>query len=367
MTRKSPREFAFHLSVLLALLLPGVSRAQDAQQPPPHAASPAPPAASQSQSSPQAAQGPVIRVPVNVVVVPVTVKDRSGHLVPDLHRDEFRIFEDNVEQKIDRFVAEAFPLSMVVLVDNDLKDKDATQVENSLRAIVAGMSARDEAFVCRFDQFFHEGKGFTTDQDKLITELKRTRLDSEPSVGPAGGPFNGPTINNQPAPGAPPVQESTRIIKGESTKALDDAVYNAAQLLRDRGRERRKIIVLISDGKNGRKFNTNSYDTAVRELLRYNISVYSIAAGGAFFDRKFSRLIDYAHDSGGDVYFGVKTKAFEQLYSRVTEEARNQYTLTYSPSGTDRGKEYHSIEVRVTREHLNIIAREGYYNSGVPR
>jgi Ca-activated chloride channel family protein len=363
MTMKYLREFAF-LASLMLLSVPSALRAQDSQQPAPPAVSTAPPVVPQSQKS---QKPPDIRLPVNVVVVPVTVKDRSGRLVPDLHRDEFRIFEDDVEQNVENFIAEAFPLSMVVLIDDDLKSRDAKQVENSLRAIVGGMSTRDEAFVCRFDQFFHPGKGFTTDQDKLLTELKRTHLDTEPSTGPAGGPFNGPSINNQPAPGAPVIQESTRIIKGETTKALDDAVYSAAQLLKDRGRERRKIIVLISDGQNGKKFNNNTYGNTVKELLRYDISVYSIAAGSAFFDRKFSRLIDYSHDSGGDVYFGVKTKAFEDLYARVTEEARNQYTLTYSPRGTDRGKDFHAIEIRVTREGLNIIAREGYYASGITR
>jgi hypothetical protein len=57
----------------------------------------------------------------------------------------------------------------------------------------------------------------------------------------------------------------------------------------------------------------------------------------------------------------------EELYSRVTEEARNQYTLAYSPSGTDRSTEYHSIEVRVKREGLTILTREGYYAGATPR
>src|SRR5262245_19462391 len=52
-----------------------------------------------------------ITVNSNLVILPVTVKDRSGNLVPDLRRDEFRVFEDNVEQNIDVFTAEAFPLS----------------------------------------------------------------------------------------------------------------------------------------------------------------------------------------------------------------------------------------------------------------
>ena len=85
-----------------------------------------------------------------------------------------------MEQRIAYFSNEAFPLSMVVLIDNDLKVKDAEEVAGSLKAILAGMSAADEASICRFDQFFHEGHGFNANQDKLLTELKRTELDTEP-------------------------------------------------------------------------------------------------------------------------------------------------------------------------------------------
>ena len=73
----------------------------------------------------------------------MTIKDRSGNLVPDLKRDEFRVFEDNVEQQITFFTVEAFPLSLVVLIDNDLKSKDANQVEPSLRSIVGGLAPYD--------------------------------------------------------------------------------------------------------------------------------------------------------------------------------------------------------------------------------
>src|SRR5439155_27228174 len=147
------------------------------------------------------------------------------------------------------------------------------------------------------------------------------------------------------------------------TKALDDAVYAAAQLLKDRDpeRQRRKIIFLISDGVNGPKFNVNNYDTVLKELLRYNITVYGIGVGSAYFERRFERLSKYAHDTGGDVYYGLKRRAMEELYSRGTEEARNQYTLAYAPSGTDRGPEYHPIEGRLKPEVLNSVTREGDY------
>jgi len=304
---------------------------------------------------------------VNLVVLPVTVKDSSGNLVPDLTRDEFRVFDDSVEQKVSIFTIEAFPLSAVVLIDNDLKNKDSEMVEQSLKSIVGGLSTADEAFVCRFDTNFHPGKGFTKDQDKLVTELKRVRLDSETDVmGPdPGGPFGaGATINGQNVSGGPATPTSTKILKGQTNKALDDAMYEAAQLLIGRGRDRRKIIFLISDGQNA-KNNKYKYETVVQELLRYNISVYSLGVGSGFLNRKFTRLQAYAHDTGGDVYYAAQRNSLEELYSRVTEQARNQYTLAYAPQGNDKTKDYHSVEVRVKRAGLNILTREGYFSAQI--
>jgi VWFA-related protein len=385
---KSPRKTDFRNLALaslsaVALAWPASLIAQDPPQAPvpkvakdptlsppqvkPQEAHPVEPANPQNPSDSQT----TLRVNVNFVVLPVTVKDGAGRLVADLTRSEFRILDDNVEQRLEFFSAEAFPLSVVVLLDNDLKSKDSEQVESSLSAIVAGLSANDEAFVCRFDTNFHPGKGFTRDQDKLLTELHRTRLSTDrPDAPPAAadGPYSGPTINGQSAvsPGAPAPFPATAVIRQKSTKALDDAVYEASQLLKDRGRDRRKIIFLISDGENG-KTNQNTYGNTVKELLRYGISVYSLGVGGGFYERKFSRLQSYAHDSGGDVFYAAKRNSLEALYSRVTEQARNQYTLGYNPRGNDRTKDYHTVEVRVRREGLDVRTREGYYSATGPR
>jgi VWFA-related protein len=331
---------------------------------------PAPPSPSQDPPPPDAPRlseaRAKITVNANLVVLPVTVKDRAGRLVPDLGRDEFRIFEDNVEQKIDVFTEEAFPLSMVILIDNDLKKNDAKQVEDSLAAIVGGLSTLDEAFICRFDQFFHPGKGFTSDQDKLLTELKRTKLDSKSAALPPGGPFSGPNINGHAPDGSPSVAPATIAIGAQPTKALDDAVFGAAELLKNRPRNRRKIIFIISDGVNGgKKYNTNTYDNTVKEVLGHSISVFGVGVGSAFYDRRFERLSEYAHATGGDVYYAAKHESLEALYSRVTEEARNEYTLAYMPRETNRAKDYHDVEVRVRREGLTILTRNRYYTGGV--
>jgi VWFA-related protein len=386
---KSPRKTALGASVALLLAPLAYVAAQNPVKPPkpnPDSQQPAP-----TQPAPQIPSAPAnqpgenpprmsdtqarITVNSNLVILPVTVKDRSGELVPDLKRDEFRVFEDNVEQHIDMFTAEAFPLSMVVLIDNDLKDKDAEKVQASLLAILGGLSTEDEAFICRFDQFFHPGKGFTSDQDKLSKELKRTSLDTEADVAPPSPPFNGtPSINNHSAIDDSAIDKGAQAIKGQPTKALDDAVFAAAMLLHDRPRSRRRVILLISDGVNGgRKFNKVTTEDVIKALLAENISVYSIAVPTAYLERKISPidkerspLIRYANHSGGEVYHATKEQSFEEFYSRLTEEARNQYTLAYVPRGTDRNADYHAIEVRVKREGLDIKTRDGYYSGAVP-
>src|SRR5215470_1894122 len=290
---KSPRKrtlFTVVIALLPALVL--FSVATFAQDPPPAPVPKVPqdqtppgPAPKQQPGQAVPAQQPtdaqsIIKVNVNYVVLPVTVKDSTGRLVADLSKEEFRVLDDNVEQRIEFFSAEAFPLSAVILLDNDLKAKNAEQVESSLSSIVAGLSTNDEAFICLFDSNFHPGKGFIRDQDKLVTELHRTKLDRnrpDASVPVDSGPFSGPTINGQSPTGvgAPPPAPSTRVIREKTTKALDDAVFEASQLLKDRGRERRKIIFLISDGENG-KTNKYNYEVTIKELLRYGISVYTI-------------------------------------------------------------------------------------------
>jgi len=367
MTMKCPRKSLLLGAALAGLLTAANGLAQIPAPAGPPAAPPANPTAQSTQEKSATEPGPQTRITTTTttVVVPVTVKDKAGNMVAGLRRDDFRVFQDKIEQKIDKLSVDAFPLSLVILIDNDMKQKDSDQVDASLPAILAGMSLSDEADLCRFDQFFYPGKGFTKDQDTMLKQLKRAKLDSQPSVGTPGGPFNGPSINGAPAPGAQNQDPSLIAIKGQSTKALDDAVYEAAELLKDKPKERRKVILLISDGKNGAKFNTHKYDEVRNELLRYDISVYSVATGSSYFDRKFTRLVEYSSDTGGDVSYGAKAETFENFYSQITDQARNQYTLYYSPKG-DPGLSYHAIEVRVEREGLNVLARKGYYG-GTPQ
>jgi Ca-activated chloride channel family protein len=303
-----------------------------------------------------------INVNSNLVILPVTVKNHFGDLVPDLQQQDFRIFDENVEQTISVFTAEAFPLSLIILVDDDLKSKDAARVAPSLRAITGGISANDEVMVCRFDLSFYPGAAFTSDLDQLWAALTDAQRHSGPSTaGPV--PFVTPPTTHSEGVGESkkqaPVNPGAR-----PTKALDDAIYSSADLLRDRGSTRRKMILVISDGVNGPQFNKFTYPETVEALLRDNISVYSLAVGNSLIKRKFARLADYANDTGGDVYYASDTRAIERLYSQITEQARHEYTLAYIPSDVKQsGSAYHKVEVRVAREAVTVKTRQGYYVS----
>ena len=320
-----------------------------------------PAAAAQQPAAPQDDPRARIRATVELVVVPVTVKNAQGRLVGDIRLDEFRIFEDNVEQKVSLFSVEPFPLSAVVLLDDGLKLKAAEQVQATMRTIAGGFGALDEVAIARFDILFEPVSDFTSDPDKVFDQFKRIQL-ARSFPGQAGGPMtSNPRVNTAQPPDLQGVRnQTTQVLSGTPNKNLDDAIYSAGEMLRDRPREHRKIIFLISDGRNSRN-NTYSFSDTVRLLLTSDISVFAINIGEGALAPIGNVPAKYARATGGDVFYASSRADLERLYSLITEEARNQYTLGYVPQDTDRRAEYHAIEVRVRRSGLTLLAREGYY------
>ena len=366
------KEKLLTLGIVLLLSIPAPIRAQlpRGQQAPP----PAPPG---GQSAGQQAP-PIIRSKVNQVIVPVTVKGGQGQLVGDLQKDDFRVFADGIEQKILQFTSEPTPLSAVVLIDNDLAQKQAEQVQKSLTTISAGFGPSDEAALVTYSEYPTTVAEFSANNDELFTHLKRLQIGSH-SVSVNGGPTNsGPIINgnvsptNAPATGVGlPTHGSDRY---QTYTDLDDALYAAAGMFKNSQANRRKIIFLISDGSNSRQ-NKHTFNETLRTLLNNDISVYSISVshsvpvpvGKSLVEHGLAEIQKYATQTGGDAFYGAKQEELERLYADVTEEARNQFTLTFQPIGVDASHDYHPIEVRVRRPGLSILTREGYYDSGVGR
>ncbi len=329
-------------------------------------------ASAQSQANPPGPPElvPQQRVITRTVIVPVTVKDSSGQIVAGLEKDDFRLFSDGVEQKIAGFSSDARPLSTVVLIDDDLPDRAVAQVQKSLEAIAGGFGPSDEVALVTYDQYPNLVFDFSTNNDQLFTQLKRLELGSHPTQTISDPTTAGPFINGQPVPTATgmPQHGSKR---SQSYDSLDDAIYAAGEMLRSRPRDRRKIIFLISDGSNS-KNNHHTFDETLRMLLEADVSVYSISVtrsvpfGRSIAQHGIASIDKYASQTGGDTYYSSKDADLERLYSDVTEQARNEYTLTfYPPTAANTGKDFHSIEVRVERPGLNLTARSGYYESAI--
>ncbi|HWZ54452.1 MAG TPA: VWA domain-containing protein [Verrucomicrobiae bacterium] len=307
---------------------------------------------------------------VSLVVVPVTVKNSAGELVTDLERGDFRVFEDGIEQPIAVFSADAVPLSAAILIDDDLKTSTAEKVQKTLETLAGAFAATDEVSLWRFDEVPEQvSEDFIGDNDKLLTSLKHVDLSSS---FPGSGSYTmtaGPRVNTAQPPGPATIPAEAQ--GHPNTKHIDDAIYAAAEQLQDRPHDRRRIIFLISDGQNA-KNNTHKFDETKKLLLSQDISVYAVGVGEANLNRGITFLgnnvlAKYAHATGGDIFYGgVSREHLEELYARVSEQARNQYTIAYSGAHTDRTKEYHTIEVRVRRPGLSLLTRDGYYLNATP-
>ena len=187
MTRKF---LVLGIAFFVAASLNGLIGAQSQSTPPPPAPPPQGTTGTSTSQQSAAGQGDArsrITVRSDLVIVPVTVKDSQGRLVGDLQKDEFRVFEDDIEQQILLFTSDPFPLSAVVVVDDDLPQKAGEQVQKSLATISAGFGPNDEVAVVTYDAFPTTVADFSFNNDQLYTLLKRLQLGSHSTAIVTGG------------------------------------------------------------------------------------------------------------------------------------------------------------------------------------
>jgi VWFA-related protein len=312
------------------------------------------------------------KVTTNFVIVPVTVKDNDGHLVDDLLPKDFTVFEDGKKQDLKLFIVDPFPLSAAVVLDIGMPDTAVQKINQTYAALAGAFSPYDEVSLYTYSSTVSQVTDFSAAGEKLTAVLNRMKLERGRNNGAPvmNGPLGpqGPTINGIPVerPGAQP-----NIAPPKDVRVLNDAVLRAALDLSKRDRARRKIIFIISDGREyGSKV---SYSDVMKVLLSREIQVYAIGieASAIPIYSKLEKihlphygygdiLPRYAKATGGDIFSEFNRDNIEVAYNRATIEARNQYTLGYqtraTPSSTRR-----DIEVRVDRPGLKITAKTGYY------
>jgi len=340
---------------------------------------PPPPGSQQIKTIPpgQAAQAPgsgvdelyKLQVNVNFVSVPVTIKDHEGHLVGGLLQKDFSILEDGVPQKITFFTSDPFPLSTALVIDVGLPETTLKKVSQTYSALTGAFGPFDNTAVYTYGNSATKQSDFGNAQ-RLSIALNRIRDIQGNTPGPVqlGGPFgSGPTNNGKPVdPGRLQVNTPSR-----PNAVLNDAILMAAQDLSHQSRESRKIIFVVS---NGREYGSRaSYEQVLKVLLTNNIAVYAIGVDSAAMPvyhelgkvhiptQGYTDILPkYANATGGDVLNEMSRESIESAYQQITLQARNQYNLGYNTVQSPSSK-YRDIEVRVKRPGLSVTAKHGYY------
>ncbi len=306
-----------------------------------------------------------IRTRVDLVVVPVTVKGAKDRLITGLTKDDFILMEDGQRQTITNFTTDPVPLSAVILVDTGLSAGSLSKVQQTFPALAGAFSEFDEVALYRFDKFVAKVLDFSRDSVALETSmktLKDIKGDPMPYQPPPGGPFSvpGPVINGRA------VVPAGQVAAGSSAppkkiKVLNDAVFAAASDLKRRETNRRKMVLIISDGYN--EGSDHSFDDAVKSLLENGVEVYAVGVEQSFLTKPFSVLNRYAAVTGGDTYSAGSIQNIEQSYNTAAEAARNQYVLGYISRNKVQGvlPIFRDIQVTVAKAGFETLHRKGYY------
>jgi len=305
---------------------------------------------------------------VSFVTVPVTVKDPDGKLVEGLLANDFSIFEDGVQQKLTFFTSDPFPLSAALIIDQGLPDPTLRKIGQTYSSLGGAFAPFDEVAVFTYGNTVNQRQDFG-DTRRMEIALHRLSDEAGQNAGASvvGGPFgSGPSTNSKPPVGTNPV-----ITPRPEYHVLNDAILTAAQNLAHRSPTSRKIIFVISDGK---EYGSRaSYAQVLKVLLTDNIIVYAIGVDTAAMPIYgkvakaripgfgYSNILPrYVNATGGDVLDEFSKESIERAYGEITMVARNQYTLGYNTTQRPSSN-YRDIEVRVKRPGLLVSAKHGYY------
>jgi len=317
---------------------------------------------------------PKFVVKVNFVQVPVMVRTPDGRPVDGLLPKDFTVLENGKPQTLTYFTSDPFELSVAVVLDIGMADVALQKINQTYTALVGAFSPYDEVALYTYSSTVSQVSDFTGKPGKLTAVLNEMKLVRGHANGPPvlGGPLGpeGPTVNGLPV-GGPPVQPV--YTPPREAHVMNDAILRAALDLSKRERTRRKVIFVISDGRE--MGSRASYSGVLHLLQTRDIQVRAVVVDNGALPgfkqlEKFhlpdqgrtNNLAKYVKATcGASPLPELSRNAIEEAYAQITSEARNQYTLGYSPKPVTGASAYRAVEVQVHRKGLKVAAKDGYY------
>ena len=324
-------------------------------------------------------QAPPISVDVKLVSMLATVRDKHGHLVSKLTKDDFVLEQDGHPQTITYFAQESdLPLTLGLLVDTSMSQRRVLDQERSASHDFLDQVLRedkDKAFVIHFDYEVELLQDLTSSRKKLDASLDQLGAPAFSQASSGGSNGGGHGSHG----------------RGGGGTLLYDSVYLASNELMKK-QQGRKALIILSDGVDrGSKVSLQeSIETAQRaDTLVYSIlfadkegygngggfggphggggGVGGLGGGGHHRYPEESRpdgkkiLEQISRETGGRFFEVSKKQPIDQIYTAINEELRNQYSLGYVPDKADAAVGYHKIHLTVKQKDAIVQTRDGYY------
>ena len=288
-------------------------------------------------------KGYAIRANTTLVSVPVLASDVSGRYVSGLNLEDFHIYEDGVEQKIDGIRSEAAPYQAALLIDISRSTGFArADIEAAALEFVAGLRSNDSLMSISFGNRVYVDTEFTMDKALLRSAIKEAGARA-----------------------------------GNSSSSKKTRLYDSVDMTiteRLQGVSGRKAILLFSDGIDigSRLASAESTLARIEEadvlvyVVRYDTQVPRpgdrFARDGFAIARKSGSdyLQKMALHSGGKIIDASTSSTLREAFAIISDELRNQYTLYYYPQNPSNDGELHQIRVAVDKPGIKLRFRTGY-------
>jgi len=271
----------------------------------------------------------VFKKKVEEVVLRAIVVDPQNHLISNLNRDAFNVYEDGRAQKMTSFRQENVPLALGILIDNSGSMRPKRQkVNEAALNLVRSSNPRDEVFVVNFGEEYYLDQDFTDDVAKLKVALDK--------------------------------------VETRGSTALYDAIVASAAHIRQDTRIQKRVLLVVTDGRDNA--SQESLDEAVQQLARTDGPVVYVVAFVDETKRASSTiraLQAISWSTGGTAYFPKDLNEVDSITKSIAYDIRNQYVIGYKSSNPTSGQAYHAIDVQAydaSRHRLRVRTRTGYYS-----
>src|SRR5882672_2887573 len=286
------------------------------------------PAASGDDPQDPAGQRGRIRVNVNLVSVLVSVLDDKNRPAPDLPKEAFQLFEEGLEQQINKFEPETSqPLDLAIMIDASLSAHKEISFEQEAAAHFIRQVLRpgDRLSVFAFDENVTQVAGFSDNVVELQTAVRRI---------PAG-----------------------------AGTSIYDAVLLGSRALERRGDDRRRVIILVTDA--GETTSRADFDAARKEAVLSNALLYTIVIRPVKNESGRNTAGEHALETmtdttGRDMFYPDSAQELRAIFDRIAREHRTHYRLAYYPNPRGPANTYRSIVVTVAPSTYKVRHRKSY-------